>query len=74
MIICILAVAMAFQEKLILNPELKDICMNFYKTSDINCPGMKLAFVSIKITSVHECVLFLKVVCKSKVFSPQVLM
>lgn len=42
---------MAFQEKLILHPELKDICRKFYKTSDVNCPGMKLAFVSVETNS-----------------------
>ncbi|VEN38785.1 unnamed protein product [Callosobruchus maculatus] len=36
-------VALAFNEPLVLDPELRDICMNFYKTSDVNSPGMKLA-------------------------------
>lgn len=46
------AVAVAFQEKLILHPELKEICMKFYNTSDVKCPGMKLAYVSTSVTSV----------------------
>ncbi|XP_018567110.1 FAD synthase-like isoform X2 [Anoplophora glabripennis] len=39
------AVAVAFEEKLVLHPELKDICAKFYNTSNVNCPGMKLAYV-----------------------------
>nr|XP_023022093.1 FAD synthase-like [Leptinotarsa decemlineata] len=39
------AVAKAFNEKLVLNTELKDICLKFYDTIDINCPGMKMAYI-----------------------------
>jgi len=39
------AVACAFDEPLILHPELKEICTKFYKTNDPYGAGMKLAFV-----------------------------
>ncbi|CAH1992494.1 unnamed protein product [Acanthoscelides obtectus] len=45
-------VALAFNAPLVLDPELRDICMNFYKTNDVNAPGMKLAKIpkSAKLT------------------------
>ncbi|CAH1119130.1 unnamed protein product [Phaedon cochleariae] len=39
------AVAKAFNEKLILNPVLRDICLKFYDTTNVDCPGMKLAYI-----------------------------
>lgn len=42
-----IAIANAFNVKLHPNPELVKICSRFYKTDDVNAPGMKIAFVSI---------------------------
>ncbi|KAF5269660.1 hypothetical protein FQA39_LY08583 [Lamprigera yunnana] len=39
------AVAKAFDEPIILHPQLVKLCREFYKTDDINSPGMKLAKV-----------------------------
>ncbi|KAF2879981.1 hypothetical protein ILUMI_26192 [Ignelater luminosus] len=46
------AVAKAFDEPLILHPDLVKLCTQFYNTTDINSPGMKLARVpkSAKLT------------------------
>ncbi|KAF5286719.1 hypothetical protein FQR65_LT12472 [Abscondita terminalis] len=38
-------VAKAFGEPIILHPELVKLCVDFYKTEDVNSPGMKLARV-----------------------------
>jgi molybdenum cofactor synthesis domain-containing protein len=40
------AVAKAFSVPLALNPQLRRLCEKFYKTTDVNHPGMKLAMVS----------------------------
>ncbi|CAG9834185.1 unnamed protein product [Diabrotica balteata] len=39
------AVAKAFNEELILDPTLKELCLKFYKTNDVNIPGMKMAYI-----------------------------
>lgn len=39
------AIANAFNVKLHPNPELVKICSRFYKTDDVNAPGMKIAFI-----------------------------
>jgi FAD synthetase len=39
------AVAKAFSVPLALNPQLRRLCEKFYKTTDVNHPGMKLAMV-----------------------------
>ncbi|KAK4875120.1 hypothetical protein RN001_011542 [Aquatica leii] len=39
------AVAKACNEPIILHPELVKLCVDFYKTEDVNSPGMKLARV-----------------------------
>ncbi|XP_019762991.2 FAD synthase [Dendroctonus ponderosae] len=38
-------VALAFNEPLVLHPELKDICCEFYRTTDPLSAGMKLAYI-----------------------------
>ncbi|KAG5873837.1 hypothetical protein JTB14_014376 [Gonioctena quinquepunctata] len=46
------AVAKAFDETVVLNAQLKEICFKFYNTSDVNYPGMKIAYIpkSAKLT------------------------
>ncbi|XP_028130250.1 FAD synthase [Diabrotica virgifera virgifera] len=39
------AVAKAFNEELILDPTLKELVLKFYKSNDINIPGMKMAYI-----------------------------
>ncbi|KAJ8955226.1 hypothetical protein NQ318_000252 [Aromia moschata] len=39
------AVALAFNQPLVLDPLLKEICMKFYNTTDVKYPGMKLAYI-----------------------------
>ncbi|GJQ75725.1 hypothetical protein Trydic_g17797 [Trypoxylus dichotomus] len=46
------AVAKAFDEPLVAHPVLVSLCSQYYETSDLNCPGMKLANIpkSAKLT------------------------
>lgn len=39
------AVAKAFNEPLVLDPTLQKLCMKFYNTTNVNIPGMKMAFI-----------------------------
>ncbi|CAG9865388.1 unnamed protein product [Phyllotreta striolata] len=39
------AVALAFNQPLVLNETLKEICQKFYKTKDNEAPGMKMAYI-----------------------------
>lgn len=42
-----IGVALAFDQPLYLHPDLKEICSEFYRTTDPLSAGMKLAYVSL---------------------------